>query len=283
MSQRLGALLLEPHVPLLAFSKPSRKAVLDKSVSKGRGRGSLDCPESRCRVASGWEGEQEVDGVKGHRDDLITTFFSVVEVALHFLLPACWQLIGNAPNTSLETKSKSGKTVTTKGNKVVKRTALGRSGGGDKQRETNEQGGGGGKKWRGNLEGDEFGQEEMRRGEMGVKKERGGEQGRVGWGVGGVKRGKDGWKQTLMISDGKRKKEEMKGGRRVITSQPRAVMGRGRRRKGRKERGAEFGGVNLRSGGGGQSNGKPGRPSLWLPIFQLHYAASSSSSSSSTR
>lgn len=35
-----------------------------------------------------------------------------------------------------------------------------------------------GKKWRGNLEGDEFGQEEMRRGETGVKKERGGEQGR---------------------------------------------------------------------------------------------------------
>lgn len=29
-----------------------------------------------------------------------------------------------------------------------------------------------GKKWRENLEGDEFGQEEMRRGEMGIKKER---------------------------------------------------------------------------------------------------------------
>lgn len=49
-----------------------------------------------------------------------------------------------------------------KGNKVVKRTALGGSGGGDKQR-GNERGGGVGKKWRGNLEGDEFGQEEMRR------------------------------------------------------------------------------------------------------------------------
>ncbi|KAM7370629.1 hypothetical protein PAMP_010158 [Pampus punctatissimus] len=57
-----------------------------------------------------------------------------------------------------------------KGNKVVKRIATGGSGGRDKQQGMS---GRRGEKWRGNLEGDEFGQEEMRRGEMGIKKGRG--------------------------------------------------------------------------------------------------------------
>ncbi len=58
---------------------------------------------------------------------------------------------------------------------MVKRTALGGSGSGDKQRGTS------GRrrrreKWRRELGGDEFGQEEMSRGETGIKKERGGEK-----------------------------------------------------------------------------------------------------------
>lgn len=32
------------------------------SPPEGRDRGSLDCPESRCRAASGWAGERVVDG-----------------------------------------------------------------------------------------------------------------------------------------------------------------------------------------------------------------------------
>lgn len=83
-----------------------------------------------------------------------------------------------------------------KGNKVVKRTALGGSGGGDKQR-GNERGGGVGKKWRGNLEGDEFGQEEMRRrregGGAGVKRRSGAESKDEANEKG------DGWKESLMI------------------------------------------------------------------------------------
>lgn len=46
-------------------------------------------------------GGERRTGMKGHRDDLVTTFFSVVEVALHFLLPAPRQLVGHAPNTPL--------------------------------------------------------------------------------------------------------------------------------------------------------------------------------------
>lgn len=53
---------------------------------------------------------------------------------------------------------------------MVKRTALEGSSGRDKQQGMS---GRRGEKWRGNLEGDEFGQEEMRRGEMGIKKKRG--------------------------------------------------------------------------------------------------------------
>lgn len=41
-------------------------------------------------------------GVKGHRDDLVAAFFSVVQVALHFLLPAGRKLVGHAPNASLD-------------------------------------------------------------------------------------------------------------------------------------------------------------------------------------
>lgn len=55
-----------------------------------------------------------------------------------------------------------------KGNKVAKRSALRGSRGRDKQR--GMRGGRREEKWRGNLEGDEFGQEEMRRGETVVKK-----------------------------------------------------------------------------------------------------------------
>lgn len=56
---------------------------------------------------------------------------------------------------------------------MVKCTALGGSSGRDKQRGMSGRRG----EWRGNLEGDEFGQEEMRRGEV-SEKGRGGEQGR---------------------------------------------------------------------------------------------------------
>lgn len=53
---------------------------------------------------------------------------------------------------------------------MVKRTALRGNSGRDKQWGMSGR--------RGNLEGDEFGQEEMRRGETGVKKVRGEEEGR---------------------------------------------------------------------------------------------------------
>lgn len=49
-------------------------------------------------------------GVKGHRDGLVTTFFSVVEVGLHFLLPARRQLVGDAPNAPLRRTSDRRKT-----------------------------------------------------------------------------------------------------------------------------------------------------------------------------
>ncbi len=55
-------------------------------------------------------GSERWTGVEGHRDDLITTLFSVVEVALHFLLPARRQLVGNAPNAPLKIRSESRKT-----------------------------------------------------------------------------------------------------------------------------------------------------------------------------
>lgn len=60
-------------------------------------------------------------GVKGHCDDLITTFFSVVEVALHFLLPARRQLVGDAPNATLRRKSDSSTFV---GKKKKKKKSL---------------------------------------------------------------------------------------------------------------------------------------------------------------
>lgn len=41
-------------------------------------------------------------GVKGHRDDLVATFFPVVQVALYFLLLAGGELVGHAPNASLD-------------------------------------------------------------------------------------------------------------------------------------------------------------------------------------
>lgn len=40
--------------------------------------------------------------VKGHCDDLITTFFSVIEVVLYFLLPTNWELVSYSPNTPLK-------------------------------------------------------------------------------------------------------------------------------------------------------------------------------------
>lgn len=46
-------------------------------------------------------GSEQWTGVKGHRNDLVTTFFAVVKVALDFLLPACRQLVCDAPNTAL--------------------------------------------------------------------------------------------------------------------------------------------------------------------------------------
>lgn len=57
------------------------------------------------RLAGQW-GERWT-GMEGHSNDLITTLFSVVEVALHFLLPATRQLVGDSPNTSLGRKSNS--------------------------------------------------------------------------------------------------------------------------------------------------------------------------------
>lgn len=50
-------------------------------------------------------------GVKGHRDDLITTFFSVVKVTLHFLLPARRQLVGHAPNARLKRQERRKRVV----------------------------------------------------------------------------------------------------------------------------------------------------------------------------
>lgn len=60
---------------------------------------------------------------------------------------------------------------------MLKRAALGGSGSGDKQQGMS---GRRGKKWRGNSEGDEFGQEEMSAGETGVNKGRGEESKDVG-------------------------------------------------------------------------------------------------------
>lgn len=39
--------------------------------------------------------------VKGHGDDLVAAFFSVVQVALHFLLSTRGKLVGHAPHASL--------------------------------------------------------------------------------------------------------------------------------------------------------------------------------------
>lgn len=45
-------------------------------------------------------------GVKGHRDDLVAAFFSVVQVALHFLFSARRKLVGYAPDTTLNRDGK---------------------------------------------------------------------------------------------------------------------------------------------------------------------------------
>lgn len=62
-------------------------------------------PTADVEQGRAWRVVELLTGVEGHRDDLITTFFTVVEVVFHFLLPACWQLIGDAPNAPLKTKS----------------------------------------------------------------------------------------------------------------------------------------------------------------------------------
>lgn len=53
-------------------------------------------------------------GVKGHRDDLVAPFFSVVQVALHFLFSARRKLVGHAPHASLDREGRT--LMTTKRN-----------------------------------------------------------------------------------------------------------------------------------------------------------------------
>lgn len=46
-------------------------------------------------------GGERRTGVKGHSDGLVPALFSVVQVTLHFLFPACGQLVGDSPNAAL--------------------------------------------------------------------------------------------------------------------------------------------------------------------------------------